>query len=348
MRIALAGVHKCFGEFPALGGIDLAIASGQLLAVLGPSGAGKTTLLRVLAGLEKPEAGSVRFGDRDAATLSLRERRVGLVSQHYALFPHLSVFENVAFGLRTRPRRERPAGEELRRRVDDLLQRVQIADLRDRLPSQISGGQMQRVALARALAIEPSVLLFDEPFGALDAKVRRELRGWLRQMHDQTGYTTVLVTHDQEEALELADRVVVLRAGRIEQDGSPDEVYSNPANAFVFDFLGRSNRLSGQVRKSCFHPDGSAITLPCAGVADGPACLYARPHDTVMTSAAGMSAQVVFAQHRAGRLVLTLALPQQIDRLEVDIGTRDATTVPAIGETVCVLPTRYRVFADRT
>lgn len=346
MRIALAGVHKRYDAFPALRGIDLCIASGQLLVVLGPSGAGKTTLLRVLAGLDSPDSGSILFGARDAAAMNLRERRVGLVSQHYALFPHLNVFENVAFGLRARARRERPAPADLRRRVDDLLQRVQIADLRDRLPSQISGGQMQRVALARALAIEPSVLLFDEPFGALDAKVRRELRGWLRQMHDQTGYTTVLVTHDQEEALELADRVLVMREGRIVQDGSPDAVYTNPADAFVFDFLGRSNRLDGHVRGGSFHPDGGIVTLPCGGVADGPACLYARPHDMALTTEAGLIAQVTLVQRRAGRHVLTLTLPQQSDRLEVDFGSQDATAVPVVGETVCVLPVRYRVFAD--
>ncbi|MBS0465027.1 MAG: ATP-binding cassette domain-containing protein, partial [Proteobacteria bacterium] len=197
MDIRITGLRKSFGTFAALQGVDLPIPSGQLLAVLGPSGAGKTTLLRLLAGLEAPDAGRIEFGGRDAATLTLRQRRVGLVFQHFALFPHLNVFENVAFGLRVLPRGERPAPAAMARRVDGLLERMQIADLRERFPGQISGGQRQRVALARAMAIEPSVLLLDEPFGALDAKVRSELRGWLRTIHDQTGYTTVFVTHDQ-------------------------------------------------------------------------------------------------------------------------------------------------------
>src|SRR5688572_15958924 len=217
MDIRIEGVGKQFEGFAALNPIDLAIPSGQLVALLGPSGSGKTTLLRLIAGLLPVEGGRILFGGRDTTRLSLRERRVGFVFQHYALFPHMSVFENVAFGLRSRPRRERPPEAGIRQRVDELLKLVQMAEFRDRLPAQLSGGQRQRVALARAMAIDPTVLLLDEPFGALDAKVRVELRRWLRQIHDDTGYTTVFVTHDQEEALELADRVVVLNDGRVEQ-----------------------------------------------------------------------------------------------------------------------------------
>src|SRR4249919_187219 len=267
MDILIEGVGKRFDGVAALSPIDLAIPSGQLVALLGPSGSGKTTLLRLIAGLLPVDGGRIRFGDNDATRLSLRDRRVGFVFQHYALFPHMSVFENVAFGLRSQTRRQRPAEATIRKKVDDLLELVQIAALRDRLPAQLSGGQRQRVALARAMAIDPTVLLLDEPFGALDAKVRIELRRWLRTLHDETGLTTVFVTHDQEEALELADRVVVMNKGRIEQDGTPDEVYSRPASPFVFDFIGRSNQLTGYVEGGRFHADGSAYPIAATGMA---------------------------------------------------------------------------------
>jgi sulfate transport system ATP-binding protein len=347
MDIGIEGLHKRFGTFPALRGVDLWIASGELLALLGPSGSGKTTLLRTLAGLEEPDAGRILFGTRDATHLSLRERRVGLVFQHYALFPHLSVFENVAFGLRSRRRRERPKAAELRRRVVELLERMQIGELRERLPDQLSGGQKQRVALARAMAIEPSVLLLDEPFGALDAKVRIELRRWLRHIHDETGYTTVFVTHDQEEALELADRVVVMREGTIQQDGTPEEVYTEPANAFVYDFLGRSNRIVGTVREGLFRANGSDATFACAGVKDGTAQLFARPHYLALTGTGeGFAAKVTEVRQLAGRSVVTLELPHQPRAVEVDIGDDAQHALPARGELVSVRPLRYRVFAD--
>ncbi|HEY2344388.1 MAG TPA: sulfate/molybdate ABC transporter ATP-binding protein [Xanthomonadaceae bacterium] len=345
MDIGIEGLQKRFGSFPALRGVDLKIPSGQLLALLGPSGSGKTTLLRALAGLEEPDGGRILFGECDATRLSLRERRVGLVFQHYALFPHLSVFENIAFGLRSRRRRDRPSAAELTRRVDELLERMQIGALRERLPDQISGGQRQRVALARAMAIEPSVLLLDEPFGALDAKVRIELRRWLRHIHDETGYTTVFVTHDQEEALELADRVVVMRDGRIQQDGTPEQVYAEPASPFVYDFLGRSNQFAGQVRGGVFHPDGSDATFACADVADGPGCLYARPHDIDLVDRDGMVARVTEARRLAGRGVLTLELPQQARPLELDVGHDILRAIPSEGDVVRVRPSRYRVFA---
>ncbi|MCI0355085.1 MAG: sulfate ABC transporter ATP-binding protein, partial [Acidobacteria bacterium] len=230
MGITIRAIHKSFDGFPALVGVDLDIASGELIALLGPSGSGKTTLLRVIAGLELPDHGRILFGNEDMAFLPVRERRVGFVFQHYALFKHMTVFDNVAFGLSVKKGGERPAKNVIRRRVLELLDLVRLSGMEQRYPSQLSGGQRQRVALARALAIEPRVLLLDEPFGALDARVRKDLRRWLRELHDKIGYTTVFVTHDQEEALELADRVVVLNRGVIEQVGTTDEVYEQPAS----------------------------------------------------------------------------------------------------------------------
>src|SRR6185437_4558485 len=221
-----------------------AAADREFLALLGPSGSGKTTLLRVLAGLEEPDSGEVRFGGEDYLAIPARRRRAGMVFQHYALFRHMTVAQNIAFGLKVRPRAERPSSSEIHRRVGDLLDLVQLSGLDKRYPAQLSGGQRQRVALARALAIEPRILLLDEPFGALDAKVRRELRRWLREIHERTGHTTVFVTHDQEEAIELADRIVILNGGKIEQVGTPDDIYDNPASPFVASFIGESNALS--------------------------------------------------------------------------------------------------------
>ena len=236
-RIEIAGVGKRFGDQTVLTAIDLTIAPGELVALLGPSGCGKTTLLRIIAGLETADSGALRFGPDDATRLTVQERRVGFVFQSYALFRHMTVAANVAYGLTVRPRRRRPPQIEIDRRVDELLEMMQLPGLGGRYPSQLSGGQRQRVALARAMAIEPRVLLLDEPFGALDAKVRKELRQWLRAIHDRTGLTTVFVTHDQAEAMELADRVAVLNAGRIEQVGAPDELRQAPATAFVREFL---------------------------------------------------------------------------------------------------------------
>jgi sulfate transport system ATP-binding protein len=235
-EIEIDGVNKAFGHTQVLRDISLNIAAGELLALLGPSGSGKTTLLRVIAGLEKCE-GVIRFGSENASRLTVQERRVGFVFQSYALFRHMTVFDNVAYGLTVRRRRFRPPHREIARRVRELLELVHLADFAARYPSQLSGGQRQRVALARALAIEPNVLLLDEPFGALDAKVRKELRQWLRQIHDKTGLTTLFVTHDQAEAMEVADRVAILNQGSIEQIGTPAEVVNNPETAFVRSFL---------------------------------------------------------------------------------------------------------------
>src|SRR5471032_530631 len=255
MTIEIQNVFKSFGTYEALKGVSLKVEDGELMALLGPSGSGKTTLLRIIAGLDQPDSGQVLIHGQDLSKQAVRERRVGFVFQHYSLFKHMSVFENVAFGLRVRPRQQRPSDAEIKRRVDELLGLVQLDRMAARYPQQLSGGQRQRVALARALAIEPKVLLLDEPFGALDAKVRKELRRWLARLHEDINLTSVFVTHDQEEAMEVADRIVVMNKGVIEQIGSPGEVYENPASDFVYHFLGDSNRLHlGEDNHVLFRP----------------------------------------------------------------------------------------------
>jgi len=249
MSIEVRSITKRFGQFTALNDVSLHVKTGELVALLGPSGSGKTTLLRIIAGLELPEGGHVYFEGEQATDRSARDRRVGFVFQHYALFRHMSVFENVAFGLRVRPRRLRPSKSQIKEKVHELLQLVQLEGLAKRYPSQLSGGQRQRVALARALAVEPQVLLLDEPFGALDARVRQDLRRWLRRLHDDLHITSVFVTHDQEEALEVADRIVVMNEGHVEQTGTSEEVYDQPANPFVYNFLGSVNLFHGRVHE---------------------------------------------------------------------------------------------------
>ncbi len=345
MDITIEGVGKKFEGFAALNPIDLKIPSGQLLALLGPSGSGKTTLLRLIGGLLPVDGGRILFRDRDATRLSLRERRVGFVFQHYALFPHMSVFENVAFGLRSMPRTQRPDKAAITSKVESLLAMVQMASMRDRLPSQLSGGQRQRVALARAMAIDPTVLLLDEPFGALDAKVRIELRRWLRRIHDETGITTVFVTHDQEEALELADRVVVMNHGRIEQDDVPDRIYSQPASPFVFDFIGRSNQIDGEVRDGKFHAPGLASPLADDGCAPGLATLYLRPHDLVPSeSKHGLLATVVDVKRLAGRVTLEASVAGQQRALVMDLSSHDLLRLPERGESLHLQVRNQRIF----
>ncbi|MCM0083286.1 sulfate ABC transporter ATP-binding protein [Geomonas sp. Red32] len=252
MSIAIEKVWKSFGGVPAVKGVSLPVPSGELVALLGPSGSGKTTLLRVIAGLERPDSGRVFFDGEEATFRAVRERKVGFVFQHYALFRHLTVFDNIAFGLAVKPRKVRPGKREIAEKVNALLKLIQLEQMADRYPAQLSGGQRQRVALARALAVEPRVLLLDEPFGALDARVRQELRRWLRRLHDDLKITSVFVTHDQEEALEVADRIVVMNEGEIEQEGTPLEVYDHPATPFVFDFLGKVNLFRGRASHGRF------------------------------------------------------------------------------------------------
>ena len=277
MKIEISGLVCRYGSTPAVSGVDLTIGDGEFVALLGPSGSGKTTLLRAMAGLEVPEAGSLAFDGADALALSPNRRGVGFVFQHYALFKHMTVAENIAFGLSIRPRGTRPDKATIAAKVAELLELVQLPELGRRYPPQLSGGQRQRVALARALAIEPKLLLLDEPFGALDTQVRTELRLWLKGLHRRLGVTSVFVTHDQEEAMELADRIVVMRAGRIEQIGTPGEVYAAPASPFVYGFLGQANHIDCTIAGGIARA-GETILGTGIDLADGPATAWFRPH----------------------------------------------------------------------
>ena len=275
MSIQLQNIQKKFGDFVAVDNVNLNIGTGQLTALLGPSGSGKTSLLRIIAGLEQADSGQVWFHGLDISERHVSERGVGFVFQHYALFKHMTVFENVAFGLTVKPKKQRPSAEQIRKKVQHLLELVQLDWTASRYPSQLSGGQRQRIALARALAVEPQVLLLDEPFGALDAKVRAELRRWLRRLHDEIHVTSVFVTHDQEEALEVADQIVVMNKGRIEQQGSPEQVYDNPANPFVLEFLGNVNLFHARIR-----PGGVQLSTVAAPETQQQDTLaYVRPHE---------------------------------------------------------------------
>jgi sulfate/thiosulfate transport system ATP-binding protein len=337
-RIRLADIAKEFGTTAALHGVDLDIRPGELMALLGPSGSGKTTLLRVIAGLEIPDRGRVLFGELDATNLAVQHRGVGFVFQHYALFKHLTVFDNVAYGLRIRQRRQ---AADIARRVHDLLELMQLSGLERRFPAQLSGGQRQRAALARALAVEPRVLLLDEPFGALDAKVRKDLRRWLRDIHGQSGQTTVFVTHDQDEALELADRVAILNNGRIEQVGTPDEVHDQPASAFVMAFVGETTRVPVRIESGQLWCGGHRVALSTYGVSPGHADLFLRPWELELGSSAGLPG-TVRATRRVG----------QIRRVEIaldDIAASVQVDAPAgkgfsQGDRVAVIIRGGRVF----
>ena len=315
--IEVQNITKRFGEFPALHGIDLEVQPGEFIALLGPSGSGKTTFMRIIAGLEFQDSGQVLFNGEDVSNRSVGERQVGFVFQHYALFRHMTVAENVAFGLTVRKAKDRPAKAEIRERAEELLRLVQLEGLGKRYPGQLSGGQRQRVALARALAIEPKLLLLDEPFGALDAKVRKDLRRWLRDLHKQMGLTSIFVTHDQEEALELADRVVVMDHGRIDQVGTPEQVYMEPATPFVSHFVGESNRLPGGI--------------------------HVRPHDIEIVASGGEPVLVdnVFRKGGVWRVEGTLEGSGPV--VEIDL---DASLVaPAIGQTIRIRPRRSKLFS---
>lgn len=320
MDIRVQNVRKEFSRYPALNDVSLSINSGELIALLGPSGSGKTTLLRLIAGLETPTAGKIFFGDEDASSKTVQQRNVGFVFQAYALFRNMTVLENVSFGLKVRPRATRPPRSEIRRRAMELLDLVQLSGLEKRYPQQLSGGQRQRVALARALAIEPRVLLLDEPFGALDAQVRKELRKWLREIHDKTGHTTVFVTHDQEEALELADRLVVMSQGKIEQVGSPDEVYDRPNSPFVFGFIGESSALPVEIDNDELWVGGNAIGLAAPGVPKGKARLYFRPHDVeLIPEGTALAGHVAASRRVGGTRRVELEIAGLGDRVEIDL-----------------------------
>jgi sulfate transport system ATP-binding protein len=346
MSITVHEVSKSFGGFKALDRVSVEARTGCLLALLGPSGCGKTTLLRIIAGLETPDGGSVRYLDEEVTGRSVRDRNVGFVFQHYALFRHMDVFENVAFALRVRkwPQKKVEA------RVRELLHLVRLENMERRYPSQLSGGQRQRVALARALAAEPRVLLLDEPFGALDAKVRVELRQWLRRLHDDLGVTSIFVTHDQEEAFAVADAVVVMNQGRVEQVGTPHEVFEGPANAFVMDFLGHVNVFAGRVQNGYAHLGGVRVEWPAYPHDESlPASVYVRPHELDIEpdadGAAGLPARVVHLHFAGGVTRVQLESLSDGRPIHVDLSTaRSGELALKAGDTVQVAPRKVRVF----
>ncbi|MFZ2121957.1 MAG: sulfate ABC transporter ATP-binding protein [Rhodoferax sp.] len=365
MSIEIRNISKDFGNFHALRHVDLDIESGELVALLGPSGCGKTTLLRIIAGLETADQGHILFNGLDTTDKHVRERNVGFVFQHYALFRHMSVFDNVAFGLRMKPRAARPSEAVIKQKVHELLGLVQLDWLADRYPSQLSGGQRQRIALARALAVEPQVLLLDEPFGALDAKVRKELRRWLRRLHDDLHVTSIFVTHDQEEALEVSDRVVLMNAGKVEQIGSPQEVWDHPASPFVYGFLGDVNLFHGRAHEGEMligedHQGLRLATPEHSAVQDSQAFAYVRPHDldvqryVASASAAGQPRGIVAKLTRAmviGPIARLELLP--LDSSASGSGDIIEAHIPSQhyrelgfkeGDTLLLTPRRARVF----
>jgi sulfate/thiosulfate transport system ATP-binding protein len=341
MSIQAVNITKKFGQFLALDSVDLEIPSGELVALLGPSGSGKTTLLRIIAGLEFADAGTVQFDGNDISDQTAQERRVGFVFQHYALFRHMTVFENIAFGLKVRPRQYRPSKNQILFKVQELLKLIQLETLAQRYPSQLSGGQRQRVALARALAVEPGVLLLHEPFGALDAKVRMELRRWLRQLHDEIHVTSVFVTHDQEEALEVADRVVVMNNGHIEQVGSPEEVYNHPATPFVYNFLGNVNLFHGRIDdgKTYIHQEETGHVV------------YVRPHsleiDRLPNGGSHFRARIKHI-NSAGPLVKVEAITEWGDPVHVEMAQERFRNLQLVkNENVFIIPKDVRVFENQ-
>jgi sulfate transport system ATP-binding protein len=346
--IEVKNILKKFGAFAALDGVDLKVDSGELLALLGPSGSGKTTLLRIIAGLDWPDTGEVLFDGESALAHGASERQVGFVFQHYALFRHMTVFENVAFGLRVQPRTVRKSEANIRARVKELLDLVQLDWLSNRYPSQLSGGQRQRIALARALAIEPRILLLDEPFGALDAKVRKELRQWLRSLHSEIHVTSIFVTHDQEEALEVANRVVVMDKGRIEQIGTPGEVYDHPATAFVHGFIGESIVLPVDISDGCVRLGGKALNIAANGAASGASKLFVRRHDMQIGPAGSGALEGAVQRVRSfgpiQRAEIALSAGECATVIEID-APRDREL--QTGDIIGLQPRRYRIFAGQ-
>lgn len=349
MSIQVKNIEKHFGAFHALNNISLDFPDGQLVALLGPSGCGKTTLLRIIAGLESADGGQVILEGEDATNVHVREREVGFVFQHYALFRHMTVFDNIAFGLRVRPRATRPSEAEIKKRVTRLLDLVQLGFLADRYPAQLSGGQRQRIALARALAVEPRVLLLDEPFGALDAKVRKELRRWLRTLHDELHITSIFVTHDQEEALEVADQIIVMNKGNVEQIGSPREVYEKPATPFVFDFLGQANRFEGQNNAGTIQIGEDRIQLDSLRNApSGDVIAFARPDELrIHAQPQDNAIQATFVRELwiAGKVVVELH-DRQGKLIEISLTSEEAKLHQfRPNQTVWLSPSNLHLFA---
>ncbi len=352
MSIQVRNIHKQFGSFTALDDISLDFPTGELVALLGPSGCGKTTLLRIIAGLEQADSGQVLLEGDDASGTHVRERQVGFVFQHYALFKHMTVFDNVAFGMRMKPRKERPSEAKVREKVHELLKLVQLDWLADRFPSQLSGGQRQRIALARALAVEPRVLLLDEPFGALDAKVRKELRRWLRKLHDELHITSIFVTHDQEEALEVADRVVLMDHGKVEQVGTPEEVYRHPATPFVYGFLGSVNLFHGRVEGETVRVGDDVLPHEANELSHGAEVVaFARPHEldivTDPQSTEGIAARVsrVLSFGVTARVELDGVNGSTGQHFEVEITRERALALRLVdGQQVRLVPSRLKVF----
>jgi sulfate/thiosulfate transport system ATP-binding protein len=352
MSIEIQNISKSFGTFTALKNISLKIENGELVSLLGPSGSGKTTLLRVIAGMEAPDPDSnshVYFFGEDVASKPVGDRKVGFVFQHYALFKHMSVFENIAFGLRVRPRSLRPKESAIVDKVHSLLKLIQLEGFGNRFPKQLSGGQRQRVALARALAIEPQVLLLDEPFGALDAKVRKGLRDWLRGLHDELNTTTILVTHDQEEALEVSDRVVVMNQAQIEQVGAPDEVFHHPASEFVMDFLGNINVFHGRVNQGQAVLDNLRVRLPDSTIPDGEQTkVYVRPNeisiDRSPQGSTSMLAKITRINRAGVQAKLSLKLNNE-EEIRADISMEQLSALNLqIGDSVYANPTKAKIF----
>ncbi len=352
MAIEVRNIHKHFGNFIALNDVSLNFPAGELTALLGPSGCGKTTLLRIIAGLEQADRGQVLLDGEDASARHVRERQVGFVFQHYALFKHMTVFENIAFGLRVKPRATRPSEAQIRDKVKSLLELVQLDWLADRFPPQLSGGQRQRIALARALAVEPRVLLLDEPFGALDAKVRKELRRWLRRLHDELQVTSIFVTHDQEEALEVADQIVVMNKGVVQQIGAPKDVYNHPASPFVYGFLGNVNLFQGRVHEGVLESGGVTFDAPDHALAQDAAGVgFVRPHDIeidrYVADAEGIVATLRRA-HAIGPLAqLDLERDDNGEMIEAVMSNERFIQLNLKeGETLVLRPKRLRVFVN--